>query len=354
MRSPTIVDIAREAGVAFSTVARVFNGSGPVKQETRERIEEVVARLGYKPNVWARSLRSARSHLIAMLLMPTSEAGAEDPSLSGEENLAISSYYNRLQVSAMTECQGAGYRLFVEAFPSGTRSISKRLAAMAAKTQLDGVLLVPPLSDQLGVMKTLRKLEIPFVRVSPYTHLGMSSYVWIDDQRASYELTCHLLSLGHRDIAYIKGAPDHQSSEARFRGFCAAMEEAGIRVRPEFVVEHTYSMRFGSQAAERLLSARKCPTAIICFNDDVAAGAMTAAYRLGLALPKDLSIAGFDNSPIASALWPGLTSVYQPVGDLARTATKLLIREIETGESAPSQKLEHKLVLRGSTASSSK
>lgn len=349
-RSPTIVDIAREAGVAFKTVARVINGEGPVKKETRERIEAVIARLGYKRNVWARSLRSARSHLLAMVIMPTVSPDAENFSLPGEENLAISSYFNRLQVSAMAKCQEVGYHLFVDVQRSGARNIVKHIITMVEHTNVDGILLVPPLSDDLAVMKALRKKGVPFVRVSPYQELELSSYVYIDDRQASYEMTQHLLRLGHRDIAYLKGAPDHLSSKARFAGFEEAMRECGAAIRPEWIVDRVYGMRFGAQAADALLTQRRRPTALICFNDDVAVGAMTAAYRKGLDLPRDLSIAGFDDSPIAAALWPALTSVYQPVGALAATGAEMLIQEIEHGSKRAARKLEYKLVLRESTA----
>lgn len=348
-RSPTIVDIAREAGVAFKTVSRVINGNGPVKRETRERIEAIIARLGYKQNVWARSLRSARSNLLAMVIMPTASPDAENFSVTREENLAISSYFNRLQVSAMTRCQEAGYHLFVDSQRSGARGIVKHILDMVDRTHVDGVLLVPPLSDDLAVMKALKEKSIPFVRVSPYQHLEMSSYVYIDDRHASYELTRHLCELGHRDIAYFKGASDHLSSKTRFEGFEEAMRECGATIRPEWVIDRVYGMRFGAEAGEALLAKRRRPTAVICFNDDVAAGVMTAAYRKGLDLPRDLSIAGFDDSPIAAALWPGLTSVYQPVGALAAMATELLIKEIELGAERSVCKLDYKLVLREST-----
>ncbi|GAA0581029.1 LacI family DNA-binding transcriptional regulator [Rhizomicrobium electricum] len=349
-RSPTIVDIAREAGVAFKTVARVVNGDGAVKQETRERVEAVIARLGYKRNVWARSLRSARSHLIAMAIMPTASPDAENFELTSEENLAVSSYFNRLQMTAMARSQEAGYHLFVDVQRSGAAGVAKHIVDMVEHANVDGVLLVPPLSDDLSVMKALRKKGVPFVRVSPYQHLEMSSYVYIDDRQASYELTRHFIKLGHRDIAFFKGAPDHLSSTARFAGFEDAMREGGIAIRPEWVVDRVYSMRFGGRAGDLLLAQPRRPTAVICFNDDVAAGVMTAAYRMGLELPRDLSIAGFDDSPIAAAMWPALTSVYQPVGTLASAAAEMLIHEIEHGAEHVARKLEYRLVLRDSTA----
>jgi len=351
MRQPTIIDVAREAGVAFKTVARVINGDGPVKQGTRERVEAAIVRLGYKSNVWARSLRSSRSQAIAMVLMPTSSADAEDHSISIEENLAVSSYFNRIQVASMARSQNAGYHLFVEALPSGTRGVAKRVLRLVEETKVDGVLLTPPLSDNADVIRALKEKRVPFVRISPHSRIEASSSVYFDERRASYELTRHICALGHRDIAYVKGPPDHLSSRERFLGFEEALKDACLDVRPEWVVERAYSMRFGAQAAEKLMSKRRRPTAIVCFNDDIAAGVMTAAYRKGLTLPRDLSIAGFDNSPIAAALWPGLTTIYQPVGDIADAATAILIREIENPNGFCSQKLDYRLIIRDSTAS---
>lgn len=350
MPSPTIIDIAREAGVAFKTVARVINREPLVKKETRERVEAAIARLGYKPNVWARSLRSSRSHLIAMIYITTAVADAVAEAISRKENLSYSSYYNQIHVTAMTKCQKAGYHLFIEELATGTRGIANRIRDLVAATQIDGVILPPPLSDNLAVMKALRAENVPFVRISPYSHFGMSSCAYMDDRRATYELTRHLCELGHRDIAFIKGPPDHLSTATRFLGFRDAMMEYKAKLRPEWLIEDAFSVRFGTMAAEKLLSARHRPTAVVAFNDDIASGVMTGAYRRGLTLPRDLSITGFDNAPIAAALWPGLTTIYQPVADLTAAATEMLIDEIETSAGPVARKLEYELVVRESTA----
>lgn len=350
MASPTIIDIAREAGVAFKTVARVINREPLVKKETREKVEAVIERLGYKPNVWARSLRSSRSHLIAMIYTPTEGTDARSRSIGRKENLSVSTYYNQIHVAAMTKCQNAGYHLFIEELGTGHRATAKRIRDLVAATKIDGVLLTPPLSDNLVVMKALRAENVPFVRVSPYTHLDMSSYVYIDDHKAAYEMTRYLCGLGHRDIAFIKGPPDHESCKARRRGFEEAIKEYKANIRPEWLVEDAFSMRLGAIAAEKLISGRHRPTAVFAFNDDIAAGVMSGAYRRGLVLPRDLSIVGFDDAPIASALWPGLTTVYQPVAELAQAATELLINEIELSAKFVARELDHEIVVRESTA----
>jgi len=350
MPSPTIIDIAREAGVAFKTVARVINHEPSVKRETRERVEAVIARLGYKPNVWARSLRSSHSHLIAMIYITTAVADAVAEAIRRKENLSYSSYYNQIHVTAMTKCQDSGYHLFIEELKNGTRGIAKRIRDLVAATQIDGVILPPPLSDNLEVMKALRAEKVPYVRISPYSHFNMSSCTYMDDRRAMYEVTRHLCELGHRDIAFVKGPPDHLSTLTRFLGFQEALTEYKAKLRPEWMIEDAFSARFGTIAAEKLLAARRRPTAVVAFNDDIASGVMTGAYRRGLTLPRDLSITGFDNAPIASALWPGLTTIYQPVADLTATATEMLINEIETSAAPVARKLDFELVIRDSTA----
>lgn len=350
MPSPTIIDIAREAGVAFKTVARVINREPSVKKETRERVEAVIARLGYKPNVWARSLRSSRSHLIAMIYITTDVADAVAEAIKQKESLSYSSYYNQIHVTAMTKCQEFGYHLFIEEVATGTRGIAKRMRDLVAATQLDGVILLPPLSDNLEVMKALRHEKVPFVRISPYSHFELSSCAYMDDRKAMYELTRHLCELGHRDIAFIKGPPDHLSSLARFLGFRDALTEYKAKLRPEWMIEDAFSLRFGTLAAQKLLSARRRPTAVMAFNDDIASGVMTGAYRRGFTLPRDLSITGFDNAPIAAALWPGLTTIYQPVAGLTAAATEMLINEIETSAGPVARKLDYELVIRETTA----
>jgi len=152
--------------------------------------------------------------------------------------------------------------------------------------------------------------------------------VRIDDQEASAAMTRHLLSLGHREIGFIVGAANQTVSAQRQAGFEAALKEAGVAVRPEWVKQGSFTYRSGLVAAEQILDSANHPTAIFASNDDMAAAAIAVAHRLHLDVPKDLTIVGFDDTPLATTIWPALTTVRQPVAAMARKAVELLLEEI--------------------------
>ncbi len=214
MTTSTIIDIAREAGVSFKTVSRVINGEPNVSAKTREKVQAIIARLNYRPNVWARALGSSRSHLIGLIY--------DNPSQG---------YINQVQVGAMTACQRAGYHLVVEEMRCGERDLDARVAEFISAGRLDGVVLSPPCSDSQMMMAALKEARIPFVRIAPYELLDEAPYVYMDDYRAAYEVTQHLLSMGHCDIAFIRGPRSHAAAAERHRGFVAAMEEHGGQSR---------------------------------------------------------------------------------------------------------------------------
>lgn len=333
MAKTTIIDIARAAGVSFKTVSRVINREPRVSPETRERVEAAIARLDYKPNVWARTLRSSHSHLVALICCDAGHA-----------------YVNQMQVAAMTACQQRGYHLLVERLRPDHRAFKQRIREVLSSVQLDGVLLVPPMSDNDVILEALKAAKLPFVRVSPHEQLDVSSYVHMDNQRAAYEMTCYLLDLGHRDIAFIAGPATQGAAKERLSGFEEAMKQHNGNLRPEWITSGQFTVRSGMAAGEKLLTGRQRPTAIFAGNDDMAIGVMSAAYREGLVLPRDLSIAGFDDIPFSSSLWPGLTTVRQPVTRLAMVATEMLIGQIEAPGLRRVRQLEFKIVERESTA----
>lgn len=331
MAAPTIVDIARAAGVSFKTVSRVIHREATVSGKTREHVEAVIARLNYKPNVWARKLRSSRSHLIAMIC-------------SDANNL----YISQMLVSAMTVCQKRGYHLVIETVPPNSRQ--ERIRRIATSVDFDGALLVSPMADNLVLINALQKEKTPFVRIAPHASLETGSHVRVDDRTSAYEMTAFLIGLGHRDIAFIRGSKSHPSSDERLHGFKAAMKDLGGNMRPEWILPGSFTVRSGMEAGEKLLSVSNLPTAVFACNDDMALGVLSAAYRKGLTVPRDLSIAGIDDTPIASSLWPALTTVRQPIADLAKTGTELLIDQIEKPGPRRTEQLGFEIVARESTA----
>ncbi len=330
MANITIKDIARVSGYSIKTVSRVINHQTTVAEEIREKVEAVIAKMNYQPNVWARALRSSRSHLIALFV--------NDPTIT---------YTNRIQLAATAACQHAGYHLMVEMLPA-ERTLTRAIKDLAASVHLDGVLLVPPASDSTSLLKALQGAKLPFVRISPYEKLDMASCVRIDDQRAAYDITRYLMELGHRDIGFVTGPDTHAAAGQRLLGFQAAMKEGGVAVRNEWIARGEFDVQSGMRAGQKLLSAKSRPTAILASNDDSAIGVMAAAYSRGVAIPHDLSIVGIDDSPIASAFWPKLTTVRQPISELGKVATEILIQEIEAATEHTTTKLDCEIVVRES------
>jgi LacI family transcriptional regulator len=220
---------------------------------------------------------------------------------------------------------------------------------------VDGVILPAPLCDSEDALKTVISAKIPAVLVTAGRPAPDFSAVTVNDFEAAREMTRYLLSLDHRRIAFINGHPGHSASAQRFRGFMEAMTEAGLEVGADQIAQGFFTYRSGLEAAERLLTNGFNPTAIFASNDDMAAATMSIAHRKGLDVPGDLSVAGFDDTPLASMIWPELTTVRRPISDMAREAVRLLIEQIRAKRSGKPQPAQHKimdftLVKRGSSA----
>lgn len=333
MANATIRDIARASGYSIKTVSRVINRQPTVASEIREKVEAAIAKLDYQPNLWARALRSSRSHLLALF--------SYDPTIT---------YVNRIQVAAAAVCQQAGYHLIFEMPPPLDRNLTKAIKRIVDAVHLDGALLVPPVSDTVPFLKALQAAKIPFVRVSPYENLETASYVHIDDRKAAYDITTYLVELGHQKIGFVMGPEKHRAADQRYRGFQTALNDHGLAVNKDWVVPGQFDVQSGMQAGQKLLSGRSRPTAILASNDDSAIGVMASAYARGLTVPDDVSIVGIDDAPIASSFWPKLTTVRQPVVELGQVATEMLIREVESPGERRSELLDCEIIVRESAA----
>lgn len=333
----TIHDVAREAGVSIKTVSRVLNREPNVRPAMRARVEEVIARLNYRPNISARSLAGARAYLIGLLY--------DDPSPS---------YLSELQIGATAACQQAGYHLMAEHVSVQAPGLRAQVESLVSAVRLDGVILSPPVSDSDEAMAALEEAGIRYVRIAPSTFPERASSVLIDDKTAAEEMTRALWQLGHRAIAFIKGPRSHPSSQQRLDGFQSALKELGGKVRKEWILSGAFSAQSGFAAGEALFRQAERPTAVFACNDDMAMGLMSAAHRWHVEIPQELSVAGFDDSPIAATLWPSLTTVRQPTRAMAEAAAQMLIEELRNPEMAkvPRRRLlDFEIVRRGSTAS---
>jgi LacI family transcriptional regulator len=323
-------DVARLAGVSAKTVSRVLNGDRYVREDKRRKVQAAIEQLRYRPNMAARVLAGSKSYLLGLLL----PVGARN-------------YVDQLIRGALTYCQQVGYHVVVEFYDVFHDDLVARVETLCSRAKMDGAILGPGLCDSPAVKDLLERLGIAHVSISPREPLP-TPYVYIDDERAGYEMTCHLLGLGHTEIAFIGAWPGWRFAERRLHGYQQAMAEAGVTARSDLILTGDFSFRSGQERAQELLARSRPPTALFAVNDDTAMGAMTAAYRCGLSIPADISIAGFDDTPAAEITWPQLTTVRQPVERMAAVAAQRLIQQ-PPAEASSAILIPFEIVVRGTT-----
>ena len=326
----TIKDVSRIAGVSMKTVSRVLNKERYVSDKTRLRVEQAVAELNFLPSVAARILAGKRSHQIALIYDNHSPH-----------------YIHQIQTGVWARCIEEGVRLLAQPSDVASTSLARDVGGLIDQTQVDGVILSSPVTDAASVLEELERRGVSYVRISPGTDHERSSSVSMDDVQAADDMTSHLIALGHRRIGFVIGHTNHTASDLRLFGYRRALDRAGLPFEPKYVRPGAFDFASGEAAADILLDLQNPPTAIFASNDDMAAGVLTVAHRRGLSLPGDLSVAGFDDTALASQLWPPLTTVRQPTRELAYAAASLLFEA--QGENVH-RRLPHELVLRASTA----
>ncbi|MES1199875.1 MAG: LacI family DNA-binding transcriptional regulator [Pseudomonadota bacterium] len=332
----TIMDVAARAGVSIKTVSRVLNEHENVSAETRERVHEAMRALNYRPSDAARQLRGQAPANVGVLL--------EDPS---------GGYQSRFHQALLTACLQAGRYLCVELFEGPVVGWEERIRLFLERTHIGEMILLPPLCDFSPLKRLLRDHGIDCVLISPSSPDPNNPAVVMDDRTAAFEVTDKLIELGHRRIGHIVGDPDHVASGLRRAGFLDAFTARGLpRPDPSLIVQGDFRFKRGRDAAEILLKSPNPPTAIFAANDDTAAAVCMVAHSLGLHIPNDLSVAGFDDSPIASAIWPSLTTIRQPFAAMAASAVKALSlspNQAQDGRIARTYLERHELVVREST-----
>ncbi|CAN7308067.1 LacI family DNA-binding transcriptional regulator [Pseudoduganella sp. LjRoot289] len=320
----TIYDVARVAGVSAMTVSRVVNGSAQVTDVTRKKVMAALESLNYQVNFAARAARVGTLR-VGLLYSNPSEA-----------------FLSAFLVGAMDQCGQMGAQLILERcddLRSQRAAIGKLIANGA-----DGILVPPPLCDTKSALKQLDELGIPTVAVATGRPSPGVSAVRIDDYDGALTMTRHLISLGHTDIGFIKGDPKHTPAQARYQAFVDGMKEAGLEVRPERVAEGMFTYRSGMAAARQLLGQESRPSAIFACNDDMAVAVIAVAHGLHLQLPDELTVCGFDDTPVATTVWPELTTIHQPIGDMARAAVDLLVEQIRRRRVGEEKLVQHKLL----------
>ena len=331
-RRTTIIDVGRRAGVSAKTVSRVFNEEPHVSDALRKRVRAAAEALNYHPNVMARALVRRRSNLVGLVY--------ENPSPS---------YVTELQMGVLHRLRDERFRLVVIPVVSIVER-EREVIGLLRSAALDGVILAPPASDNARILGDLAAAGIRCARIAPTRMIDAAPANMIDDVTAAREIAEYLIALGHRNIGIIKGDPTHAATEARLMGYGQAFHAAGLPLRFDHIEQGLFTRDSGHAAAVRLLHLPDPPSAILAQNDEMAVGALIAARERGLRVPEDLSIAGFDDADVARIAWPAITTVRQPVFEMAVTAADMLIAQLDGA--APRMRVDHphELIGRGSTA----
>jgi LacI family transcriptional regulator len=305
---PTINDVARIAGVSKKTVSRVINRSPLLNEETRRKVEAVIADLGYTPNPQARALALGRNFLIGLV--------HDNPNAQTVMNV---------QQGMLEALHDTEFEMVVRPVHRGSPTMLDDLREFLERQRLFGILLMPPVSEDDQVARLCTEIGCRYVRMGSVALDDARHMVASNDREAVRAATDYMIAQGHRRIGLIAGPYGFRSAAERRAGFEDALAAAGIALPRSMVAEGNYTFESGLIAADRLLDLMPRPTAIFSSNDEMAAGVMHAARQRGLDIPRDLSIIGFDDTPVAAHVWPPLTTVRWPIASMARSATLKLI-----------------------------
>lgn len=339
MPRTTIDDVATLAGVSIKTVSRVANGELNVRPSTRERVERAIAQLNYRPNFSARNLAMQRSHLVVLVY--------DDP---GKYEAPSAGYVIRMQHGALRACRELRYELLIHPCLHGAADVTRELHDLVDRVRPAGIVLAAPLSNMAHVVDAIAETRTRLVCLSPGDETPNRPAVATNDREICAEMTRYLASLGHRWIAFVSGNPDHKAVSNRLPGYLDGLRQSGIKHTAALIVAGNNSVKSGEDAAESLLALARPPTAIFAANDDMAAGVLRVALRKGLRIPHDLSVAGFDDSALASHVFPALTTIRQPLARMAERAVQALIGAgDDRGPGAGTVIVPASLVIRDST-----
>lgn len=334
-KKSTINDIARMANVSKKTVSRVINDSPFVKEETRLKINTIIRELGFAPDPQARGLAFRRSFLIGMIYdNPTAQ------------------YVVNMQQGILDAMRGTSFELVIRPCDRAVPTFLADMRHFIERQKLFGVILTPSVSEDDRLVKLLHEIDCPYVRIAAVSLDTAATMVVTHDVSGAADAARHLADLGHKLIAHISGPPTFRSAHERRRGFAEGLSERGLKLARQYDREAGYTFESGIAAATELLSLKPRPTAIFTGNDEMAAGVYKAARDLGLEIPRDLSVVGFDDSPVASRMWPLLTSVRLPIRDMGRMAAEKLFhrRTEKRAQNDDATDVIPTLVVRESTA----
>ncbi|MDQ6648425.1 MAG: LacI family DNA-binding transcriptional regulator [Pseudomonadota bacterium] len=332
MMRVTISDVARTVGTSKKTISRVLNNDPNVNASTRQRVVDAVAALNYRPLTSARSLAANRSFMIGLLYDNRSP-----------------SYIMEVQAGVLEACEAQHYSMMVQPLVSAAADFVERVEDILSRQRPDGLILTPPLTDHPQLLDCLHQQAVPYASIAP-RRPEQCIGTMLREREAATAMVGHLVSLGHRRIAHILGDPEHGAGIWRLAGYRDGLKRAKLKEDPAYMVQGRFSFDSGVAAMRQLLALSLRPTAVFAADDDMAVGAIWAAAEAGMSIPRDMSICGFDDTMMATQVWPPLTTIHQPVREMGRRATEeLLLRVLNKGE-ARMVEVEYEMRLRASTA----
>lgn len=325
----TIYDVCREAGVSMATVSRVINGSSRVRPSTRDKVMSAMKALGYTPSSIAQSLASKF----------TNSVGIQVSELTGP-------FYGPMMSGINEELHHANKQGLITSGHSDVEREKQGIESLMSR-QCDALILhVEAVSDEYLI--ELSKRTVPFVLVNRYIEELADQCIVLDNLLGGYLATKKLIDMGHRDIAYITGLMWKTDAQERLQGHKNALSEAGIHFNDNLCVEGDFTKASGSQGVDTFFDRKQHFTAMVCANDDMAAGALTRLRDAEVQIPGEVSIMGFDDINLANYLYPSLTTVNYPVEEMAAMAAKWVLKNVYKQDVAVKNKFLPELVMRDS------
>lgn len=337
MKTITVYDIAKEANVSVTTVSRVLNDTAPVKASTRQKVMEVINKYQFQPNAQARSLIKKETNMIGVIL----------PDITNP-------FFPAVFWGIENEARKKGYSIIL-CDTAGQFDRESEYISLLREKRVDGVIYMGGRVNLARCSRKLMQEVMDLAAASPVVIIngnlaGSNLHRVIADEAEGAALaTQHLLDLGHRKLAFIGGSADTATTQTKVKAFKKKLAERGVRLNPNWLLHDTFSIQSGRELMARLLAGGEWPTGVVCVNDFTAIGAIKAAIEHGLRIPDDLSIVGFDDSPLATAIIPELTSVSQESHMLGETSIQVLNQILQGQKSKKLMTLTPQLVVRQST-----
>lgn len=336
-----MIDVAKSAGVSIKTVSRVLNNEPHVREEIRQKVLKAVKELNYVPSASARHLRSNRTYTIHIL-----------------SHTINNNFLNTIQSGALITSQKLGYRLILTLLEikhlEDKNYVIDWCKDFTRKNRPDGVILVPPYTNNQTINDALLKDKIPIVRIGHNSIEDDNITILIEDQKAAKDAVNHLIQKGHKRIAFVKGQQDQLATYERLNGYKTALKEADIPFDESLVFCGSFDFASGMSAGDKILDLPNLPTAVFASNDDMAAGVLVSALKRNIRVPEELSIIGFDDTELAEKIWPQLTTVRQPLRKFGEKAVEVLVdlagsKNPRKDGTDKIRRLDYEIVVRNST-----